>query len=169
MQVTYVCQNCYVPATQDFTESTHVLVCATCQQRIDVPRGAVVGNRVEHCLVCPGRDLYIRKDFPQRLGVSLVVLGIVGSTIAWFYANIAWTFGILFATALADLVLFTMVGNALMCYRCGAHYRGTAEMESHGHFDLETHEKYRQLAARARDSSRAAPAPAGAGSASGGA
>jgi hypothetical protein len=41
-----------------------------------------------------------------------------------------------------------MVGNALMCYRCGAQYRGVAEMESHGQFNLETHEKYRQLAAR---------------------
>jgi hypothetical protein len=48
----------------------------------------------------------------------------------------------------ADLALFALVGNALMCYRCGAQYRGTAEMDAHGQFNLETHEKYRQLAAR---------------------
>jgi uncharacterized membrane protein len=88
------------------------------------------------------------------VGVLLVALGIVGSSIAWYYANLAWTFGILFATALADLLLFTMVGNALMCYRCGAQYRGVAEMESHGQFNLETHEKYRQLAARMSPSSQ---------------
>ena len=84
----------------------------------------------------------------RPVGVMLVVVGIVGSSIAWYYANLTWTFGILFATAMADLLLFSMVGNALMCYRCGAQYRGVAEMESHGPFNLETHEKYRQLAAR---------------------
>jgi hypothetical protein len=35
-----------------------------------------------------------------------------------------------------------------MCYRCGAQYRGVADMESHGQFNLETHEKYRQMGAR---------------------
>ncbi len=38
----------------------------------------------------------------------------VGSSIAWHYENLAWTFGVLFATALADLALFAFVGNALM-------------------------------------------------------
>ncbi len=41
----------------------------------------------------------MRKDFPQRLGVLLVGIGIVGSSIAWYNANLAWTFGILFAGA----------------------------------------------------------------------
>jgi hypothetical protein len=62
--------------------------------------------------------------------------------------HIYWTFAILFATALADLLLYFVVGEALMCYRCDALYRGVEEMDSHGPFDLETHEKYRQLAAR---------------------
>src|SRR5690606_28879128 len=118
---------------------------------IELPDGAVAGERVRRCLVCPSHDLYMRKDFPQRLGVLLVGIGIVGSSIAWYYASLSWTFGILFATALADLLLFMLVGSALMCYRCGAQYRGVAEMETHGQFNLETHEKYRQLAARANE------------------
>jgi len=92
--------------------------------------------------------LFIRKDFPQRVGVVLVAIGIIGSSIAWYYANVYWTFGILFATALIDVVLYLMVGDALMCYRCHAQYRSVEEMETHGEFELETHEKYRQLAAR---------------------
>ena len=110
--------------------------------------GSIDGDSVRRCLVCPSQDLYIRKDFPQRVGVLLVAVGVVGSSIAWHYANLPWTFGILFATALADLALYALVGDALMCYRCGAQYRGVAQMESHGQFNLETHEKYRQLAAR---------------------
>ncbi|HEY2761947.1 MAG TPA: hypothetical protein VGI75_14420, partial [Pirellulales bacterium] len=55
-----------------------------------------------------------------------------------------WTFGILFATALVDVALYLIVPNALMCYRCGAMYRGAAEIDSHGSFNLETHERHRQ-------------------------
>ena len=167
MHVTYACHNCDAAVTHSFTAGTTALECASCHQKIEVPTGAVEGNRVRRCLVCPSHDLFVRKDFPQRLGVLLVAVGIIGSSIAWYYANLAWTFGILFATALADLLLFTLVGNALMCYRCGAQYRGVAEMESHGQFNLETHEKYRQLAARTRDAAPAPPTPTAARSTGG--
>jgi DNA-directed RNA polymerase subunit RPC12/RpoP len=148
MHVTYACQSCHTAVRQDFDESTRLLGCPHCQQQIILPAEAVQGQRIRRCLVCPSHDLYVRKDFPQRLGVLLVIVGVVGSSIAWYNASLMWTFGILFATALADLLLFTLVGNALMCYRCGAQYREVAEMESHGQFNLETHEKYRQLTAR---------------------
>ena len=55
-----------------------------------------------------------------------------------------WTFGILFATALIDVVLYLTVGNLLQCYRCQAQYRGVPGLENHEPFDLETHEKHRQ-------------------------
>ena len=47
-----------------------------------------------------------------------------------------------------------LVGDALMCYRCQAQYRGVAEMDSHGAFDLETHERHRQLNARLKTAQR---------------
>lgn len=121
-----------------------------------MPDDAVNGDRVQRCLVCPSTDLFVRKDFPQRLGVLIVAVGIIGSSIAWYHAHLLWTFGILFATALIDVLLYTLVGDALMCYRCQAQYRGVAEMDSHGLFDLETHEKHRQLNARLQSAERAA-------------
>jgi len=148
MNVTFACPGCDAGVRQEFDESSSALDCPHCGQQVDFAQGSVEGNRVRRCLACPSRDLYIRKDFPQRVGVLLVAIGIIGSSVAWYYASLSWTFGILFATALADLLLFLLVGEALMCYRCGAQYRGVAEMESHGQFNLETHEKYRQLAAR---------------------
>lgn len=150
MHVTYACQACDVAVRHEFDETTASISCPHCQQQINLAVGAVEGRRVRRCLVCPSHDLYMRKDFPQRVGVLLVAIGVIGSSIAWYHANLGWTFGILFATALADLLLYSLVGNALMCYRCGAQYRGVAEMESHGQFNLETHEKYRQVAARTR-------------------
>jgi hypothetical protein len=99
----------------------------------------------------------VRKDFSQSLGVAIVVVGIVASSVFWAYHMPYWTYGVLFATALIDVVLYLTVGNVLQCYRCQAQYRGTPGLESHGGFDLETHEKHRQqkirLAERARSAS----------------
>lgn len=154
MNVTFACPGCQHGVRQHFDAASKALACPHCGQEIKLATGSIEGERVKRCLVCPSTDLFVRKDFPQRVGVLIVAVGIIGSSIAWYYANLPWTFGVLFATALLDLALFAVVGNALMCYRCGAQYRGTAEVESHGQFNLETHEKYRQLAARV---SRSAP------------
>ena len=148
MNVTFACPACQTAVRQHFDASATMLACPHCGQQVKFAAGSVDGQRVKRCLVCPSTDLFVRKDFPQRVGVLIVAVGIVGSSIAWNYANLPWTFGILFATALADLVLFAVVGSALMCYRCGAQYRGTEQMDAHGQFNLETHEKYRQMAAR---------------------
>src|SRR6185369_12109516 len=96
------------------------------------------------------------KDFPQRLGVALVVFGFVASSIAWANYQVFWTFAILFITALVDLLLYVLMGESLTCYRCHAQYRGSEEIERHGAFDLETHERHRQMAARMKSVS---PAP----------
>jgi hypothetical protein len=116
-----------------------------------IPDRAVSADRIERCLVCPSTELFARKDFPQRLGVALVVLGFIGSSIAWANYQVFWTFAILFFTALVDLVLYLVMGESLTCYRCQAQYRGAQEIERHGGFDLETHERYRQMAARIQD------------------
>jgi hypothetical protein len=157
MNLSFACPNCRTKVRRDFTPDTHMLDCPHCTQQIAVPRGAIGEGAVHRCLVCPSRDLYVRKDIPQRLGVSVVGVGILASSIAWGYHQVYWTFGILFATALVDLVLFFLVGNSLMCYRCHAVYRGVDRMDAHGPFNLDTHERYRQLAARLSPSSASPP------------
>ena len=42
---------------------------------IRMPAGAIEDSRLSRCLVCPSVDLFVRKDFPQRLGVGLVAVG----------------------------------------------------------------------------------------------
>jgi hypothetical protein len=93
------------------------------------------------------------------LGVALVVLGFVGSSIAWANYYVLWTFAILFVTALVDLLLYIVMGESLTCYRCSAQYRGFEEIERHGGFDLETHERYRQMAARMKSAPHSSSQP----------
>jgi DNA-directed RNA polymerase subunit RPC12/RpoP len=151
MNVTYRCPSCEQTVRSAFTAESADLVCPACTHKLTIPSDAVSNERIDRCLVCPSTDLFARKDFPQKLGVGLVVFGFVASSIAWANYQVFWTFAILFATAVVDLVLYLVMGESLTCYRCHAQYRGSLEIERHGGFDLETHERYRQLAARLQE------------------
>src|SRR5690606_22111686 len=114
-----------------------------------------VDGPVTQCLVCPCRELYIRKDFSQRLGVTIIVTGFILSSVAWFYYKPYWSYVILGASALVDFLFYLLVGNVLQCYRCHTEYRGVAGLDSHEHFSLETHERYRQQEARLSEAAAA--------------
>lgn len=148
MNVTFSCPRCHQGVRGEVVPGDIALDCSACGQPITIPADAFDGQQLCRCLVCPSTDLFVRKDFPQRLGVGVVVMGIVGSSIAWGYTLPILTFAILFATALVDVVLYLVVPDALMCYRCGAQYRLAEGTERHGAFNLETHERHRQQAAR---------------------
>ena len=106
--------------------------------------------QLRRCLVCPSTELFVRKDFPQRVGLAIVVAGLAASCVAWAWRELVLTFAILFGTALVDVVLYLVMPDCLSCYRCGARYRGAGVRGSFGGFDLETHEKHRQQTARLR-------------------
>ena len=148
MNVTYRCPSCQQTTEADFGPQSAVMDCAYCGAPIELPPGAVTPQRLSRCLVCPSTELFVRKDFSQPLGVTIVVIGFVISSVFWYYRMPLWTYGVLFATALIDVVLYLTVGNVLQCYRCQAQYRGVPGLDEHEPFDLETHEKHRQQAAR---------------------
>jgi hypothetical protein len=135
-----------------FSQRLHVgqrLECPDCHKTLtdDCPDLDDEGQP-PRCAACPSTELFVRKDFPQRLGVGIVVAGFAASTLAWYHHQVLWSFAILFATALVDVVLYLVMGNVLECYRCHAQYRGLASLAGHAGFDLEVHEKHRQQAAR---------------------
>jgi len=144
MNITFSCPQCEAANRSEISHGQIALRCTACDQELHPPAEAIVDGQIRRCLVCPSTDLFVRKDFPQRLGVALVTSGLVASCVAWAYSQLYLTFAILFATALVDVVLYLVVPNALMCYRCGAMYRGAAEIDAHGSFNLETHERHRQ-------------------------
>ena len=148
MNVNFACPRCEQSARVEVAIDAADFACPHCAAQIEVLEGAVEDGKLRRCLVCPCEDLFVRKDFPQRLGVGLVVVGLAGSTIAWGYRMPEIAYAILFGTALLDLGLYMMVGNALVCYRCNAHYRFLEGIDRYAPFDLETHERYRQQAAR---------------------
>lgn len=111
------------------------------------------GNRakagaIKGCLCCSGAELFLRKDFPQRMGLLIVIAGFLASTVAWYHYQLAWAFGILFGTALIDVILYVLMDEVLVCYRCHAEYRNVADRNSFLPFQLDVHERHRQERAR---------------------
>lgn len=146
MRIHYACPNCQVSHEAFWTKPGDPLRCEACGYSCPVFPEADGHAILSKCLICGSRDLFLRKDFPQRLGVLIVVIGFILSTIAWFYHRVLWSFAALFGTALVDLLLFITVGNLVECYRCHAQFRG--DQAQAPPFDLEVHERYRQQAAR---------------------
>lgn len=171
MRITYACPSCASTVASDGVERAATLVCPRCAAAVEVPTGAIVwagpagepvaaGDgepRLRRCLVCPCTELFSRKDFPQRLGVGIVVAGFAASCVTWAWQLLVPTFAILFGTALIDVLLYLLMPECLTCYRCAARYRGAGG--PHGGFDLETHERHRQQRIRLREAAARRPDP----------
>ncbi len=158
MHITYACPRCGNTDRHHGVEKIAELVCQSCGESLPIPDDALGSTnpdetsalRLRRCVVCPSTELFRRKDFPQRLGVAIVLVGLFASCIAWGMRELVLTFAILFSTALLDVILYFVMPECLTCYRCGARYTGNGVVDSFGGFDLETHEKHRQLVARTR-------------------
>jgi len=157
MKITFACPQCDAVNRTAVDEKTETLACYQCDSTIKVPAKAVTSDEIHRCIVCPSLELYVRKDFPQWLGVTIVTVGIGLSCVAWYNHWVIWTFVILLGSALIDVILFMLVGNQLKCYRCGAEYRDVAGLDTHEAFNLETHEKHRQQVARLAESEPVKP------------
>jgi hypothetical protein len=149
-QVAFACPACHQPLRTDLVPEAASVTCPGCGDPVPVAAPTYAAGRLDRCVVCPSRELFVRKDFPQRLGVAIVVAGFAASCWTWARHQIVATFAILMATALVDVVLYLLMGNVLECYRCHAQYRGVSGLENHDAFDLEVHERHRQEKIRAQ-------------------
>lgn len=147
MNITFACPKCERTSRSPLERGIAV-VCPACDWKQVTSARVSSAAPLDECLVCGCKELFIRKNFSQRIGVAVVVIAATSSAIAWAYYMLYTAFGILFAAALLDLYLYFTVGNLLQCYRCNAEYRGLPPLDDHEAFSLETHEKYRQQAIR---------------------
>lgn len=161
LNIAFACPKCEQTTQAAVSPETTELRCARCDYVLPSTTGALQEGKLTRCLCCGSPELFVRKDFSQRLGVTIIVVGFLISTIFWWNYMPLASYATLFATALLDLVLYFLVGNLLECYRCHAQYRGLPELEQYGPFSLEVHEKHRQQAIRLREAERSVPAKPG--------
>ena len=162
MILSYHCPSCsqwlqaeIAPASPTTTE----LNCPSCHWQRTIPEADFERDddfvMPKRCLACGNEDLWRQKDFPKQIGLLAVVAGAVLSSIAWYYYRPVLALGILMVFAAVDMVLFAILPDLLVCYRCQARHHGadTSEREA---FELELAERYRQEAARLEESAKRA-------------
>jgi DNA-directed RNA polymerase subunit RPC12/RpoP len=115
-------------------------VCPACGHMVQVQPA----DDLSACAVCGNAELYKKKDFPHWLGLTILTAACVAFLVAHalYWPGVAWS--ILIASAVIDGAFYLWVGDALVCYRCGAQYRGVPASPHHMPFDLGVAERYRQ-------------------------
>jgi hypothetical protein len=117
--------------------------CPRCDREVRTNRPAQE-SELHTCMLCGNAELYKKKDFPHWLGLTILTVACVGSIIPYYLYHQWLTWTILIGSALVDGLLYLWVGDAIVCYRCNAHYRGFGSLPEHQPFELGIAEKYRQ-------------------------
>ncbi|HEV2295244.1 MAG TPA: hypothetical protein VGR35_15435 [Tepidisphaeraceae bacterium] len=97
------------------------------------------------CPRCGCGELFIRKDFPQKLGIAIVVIAgvtflVLAASRQRFYLGVL----VLLAAVAVDLVLYAIVPKMTVCYRCRSEFRNVPLNPAHGGYELAVGEKYRK-------------------------
>jgi hypothetical protein len=90
---------------------------------------------IDRCPACDAVQLYVQRDFNQRAGLAVVIVGAALAPFTPFYSS-------LIVAALIDTGLYLMLPEITVCYRCHAHFRGFRRNPAHDVFDLHTAEQY---------------------------
>jgi hypothetical protein len=156
VQLTFHCPACGQLNRTGEPPATGTLGCVHCAWTRSV---AASQTPLTSCVVCGNADLWRQKDFPQSLGLALVAAGAVLSSIAWYFHWPQTALGLLMAFALADMLVFMLMPDVLVCYRCKARHRAVpSSLAEHSAFSHETAERYRQQELRHREAQNSRPA-----------
>ena len=146
MELTYECPSCHAVGRVRDVEKSAGAACAGCGKARELRPEAVTAEGLRACPWCATEELYVQKDFPQGLGLAIVVAGFAVSTYYWYHDRPLPALSVLLVSALVDMALFYLVPDVTICYRCLSQCRG-AGANPGGRFrafDLAVGERYRQ-------------------------
>ena len=146
IELTFECPSCGVVDRSADLEAAGSVACPACGWSRPIAEGSIRADRLEACAACATEDLYLQKDFPQGLGLTIVLAGFAASTAFWFYYMPAASLAVLLASAALDVALYYLVPDVTICYRCLGQFRGpgTNPDGRYAAFDLAIGERYRQ-------------------------
>ncbi|HMC20691.1 MAG TPA: hypothetical protein VKL19_02475, partial [Thermoanaerobaculia bacterium] len=129
--VHFLCPQCDARLARESGELARA--CERCGAANEVtapPAGAII----ERCAACGHDQLYFQKDFNRKTGIALVVVGAI---------FVPWTYGLsLLGVTILDYVVWRLVKDVIVCYRCQAVHRGYPPNPALKHFDLVTHDRH---------------------------
>lgn len=106
-------------------------------------------NAIPHCVVCDCPKVYTQKDFNRTLGVGIFVAGAVVSLVLYGFDLIWQAMAVLLGCAVVDAVLYKLLPEVTICYKCHAQYRQVNPHPANAPFELGLAEKFDPLDKRA--------------------
>jgi hypothetical protein len=142
VKVYFACPSCDYPGRQD-VPGPGDWRCPACDRLVPLPAGPVEPV-LPACVICGNTEVYKKKDFPHALGLAILAVACLASTVTYYLYDPWLTWVILIGSAAFDGLLYLWVKDVVVCYRCGAHHRGLPPGSDHEPFELTIHERYRQ-------------------------
>ena len=143
MRISFRCSHC--KSELSFEDLSHdESPCPKCGKDIALYINAAMRerNEVGHCAICNCPSVYRQKDFNRTFGVILFGLAAVACLILVSKNLVFWGYGILVGTAAVDMLLYKLLPEVIICYRCHAQYRDFAPSPAVAPFELGLAEKY---------------------------
>lgn len=99
----------------------------------------------DQCAICQCPQVYVQKDFNRSLGLIIFAGGAIVSVVLYAF-NLIWqAFAVLLGFAALDALLFKLLPEVTICYRCHAQYRRVSYNPDNKAFELALAEKYDSL------------------------
>jgi hypothetical protein len=138
--IRFACPGCERPARITLARPTD-WQCPSCDHRLHLE---MADPALPACLLCSNGELYKKKAFPHGLGLTILTVACLASVLTYYWYEKWLTWAFLLGSALVDGLLYLCVGDAVVCYRCGAVYSGVSPTEAHKPFELTIAERFRQ-------------------------
>jgi hypothetical protein len=133
-EIAFACPTCKAETTAGLDGRG---VCSSCGEPTTLVLSPALreGRAVDRCPACAGEQLYVQRDFNQKVGLAVVVVGAALAPFTPYYASLG-------VAAAVDAVLYLLLPEITVCYRCQAHFRGFPRNPRHEAFDLHIAEQY---------------------------
>jgi hypothetical protein len=133
-EIAFTCPHCGREATGGLDGRGHCVHCGR-ETTLEVTTTVRERGAVDRCPLCQGEQMYVQRDFNQKAGLPIVVVGAVLAPFTPYYSS-------LFVAAAVDAILYMLLPEIAICYRCGTHFRGFPRNPKHHAFDLHIAEQY---------------------------
>jgi hypothetical protein len=133
-EIAFACPTCEAEATAGLDGHGR---CAACGAETALALSSSLRDQrvVDRCPACQGEQLWVKRDFNQRAGLVIAIVGAALAPFTPFYSS-------LFVAAAIDAILYLLLPEIAICYRCQAVFRGFLRNPRHEAFDLHVAEQY---------------------------
>lgn len=139
MQILAKCPACDAGLPVRAADGLTSIQCGRCGQMIPLSMSEAVraDRAVDACPLCQGTDFYVRKDFDPKVGLTVVIMGAAASAACYWRGLDLAAYAVLAGAVLVDLVIYQMLRDLTVCYRCHTEFRGAYGRTAPA-FDLHT-------------------------------